>query len=1012
MYSTSLQGQIVQISEYAGVIPGEVSLLNQITGAFIRVFAKAIGAEVESPGSLLEASLHLSLLSDALAKSEPSELFDRFHYLVGMGFEQTGALLARFNAEIEREVGYSTPPLENDDWYRMLLAFLHYLAGGHRVQALSVLRTMEKIKSSLGDGEHILLYESSIRALWLLYRGQTPYRDRHTYWESLLFGPMDRELSHQENRIKLLARQVQQRRDIILGDLGQGNEGEWLARRDILGLAAEVFWRDYLFGLANRGITTFTREQVGPGFDEWLRVERDLLVILPTGSGKTIVGELRSALALAQGRQVLWLLPTRALVRQTQRELFGAFHKQGVVVEELPVTEDFTPLFADDGFSQQRYIAATTPEKLAALLRANPEAVAQVGLVVLDEAQILSEVRGTNAEFVLLKLKQLVPDCHIVLMTAFADTQFALERLLEKFSDNVARLISEIRPTRRIYGVITDELRPQRRPIAMLYPPGIQTEDGYTETPICLHFPNTTLPKQASQIEMAKRVVQLTHSVGVRTVLFVQQKLWTESNARDIARRTEARAMLPVGDLTRLQLELERPSAIEEDGACGVSPHHAGLSILEQHLVEKWLHDGVIKTVVATPTLAQGVNLPFDLSIVSFRTRFNSRLGANEELSNVEILNMLGRAGRAGYVSDGVCLLTDFSRERSTRQTLDDSRRYFFRPIQQMTGYLGLSRLLSLVDEGISDPAWLSDLGELTFHEAQGLISFALDATAGVEADYVESIMQRIREFPSTSQMAVDQIVHIASILANLVGNIHAYTENAQLIEALVKTGMPLEVLDFYLTEVQSEEYSQAREQDSSIPWADTVVLKSLQLCQARNWYQRLIGDMKLRRMNLECMFASITLWRNGTPMSQIERTWVLNQREVDNRIKVGEFFNHDISVFTQFWGALAVCESLIYKDFPEWLDRSILQKLPTYTREGVSTDLEHDWLRVIGGMDRVVAHRLAEIIAPDNVEGRERRQYLRSRLREWKYFPQNLVIPDDRLRHAILSVADEVIRD
>lgn len=1007
MYSTNLQRYIAEISAYAGVSPEEVSLLSQITGAFIKIFAEAIDAEIEPPSSLFEVSLQLSLLSDALAKSELSDELDNFHYLVGMGFEQTGTLLARFNIGDLGLNDVLVPPLENDDWYRLLLAFLHYLAGGHRVQALSTLRALEQIEEKSKGSEHGPLYKSSLEALKLFYSGRKPSGERLTYWMRLLFGPLDKELDYQENRIRLLAQQVQQRREVILGDLGQFDEGQWLARRNIFGREAEVFWSGYLLQMGRRGITTFTREQVGPGFDEWLQLERDLLVILPTGSGKTIVGELRSALALAKGKQVLWILPTRALVRQTQRELSHAFGGLGVSVEELPVTEDFNPLFVEEDFSQQRYVAATTPEKLLALLRANPRAVLNIGLIVFDEAQILLDAgRCATAEFVLLKLKQLVPNCRMVFMTAFADTQRVLENLLERLGDDVARLVSEIRPTRRIYGVLTDEFSPQRHPVMMLYPPGPQTENEHTETPIRLHFRNVTLPKKASQIAMAKKIVQLTHSVGVRTVLFVQQKRWTESNARDIARKTGIEVQLPEGDLARLRVELERLSSIQEYGIHGVSPHHAGLSVLEQHLVERWMQDGIVRSVVATPTLAQGINLPFDLSIVSFRKRYNTLLQKQEELSNTEILNMLGRAGRAGYVSDGLCLLTDFSDRRSAQQTLDESRRYFFRPVCQSSKRLGLSLLLSLVDESVSYPDWLKELNGVTFHEAQELVSFVLDATVDVGNDFISAILDKIQKFPSASQMVDDQVVYIANMLGGLVVNIRNYVKDPQLIEALAKTGIPLEVLEFYLEEVRGEGYAQSQEQGTLIPWADRVILQSLRSCQARNWYQGLMENIEL-----DAMFSSIALWRNGVPLSQIERVWPLAGNIDDTRITIGEFFNHRISVFAQFWGAIAVCEALVYGDSPGLLDNSMLQKLPAYTREGVSTDLEHDWLRVIGGMDRVLAHKLAEIVVP-RIEGHERRRYLRSRLREWKSTPQNLLVQDDTVRQAILSVVGEVIRD
>ena len=109
------------------------------------------------------------------------------------------------------------------------------------------------------------------------------------------------------------------------------------------------------------------------------------------------------------------MLPTRSLVRQTKKELSVAFNTLGVDVEELPSTEDFIPLFAND-LSDQRIVAATTPEN-GSFLRSNPGSVSRVSLVVLDEAQILFENRGTTAEYVLQEIHRLAPDCKFILMS-------------------------------------------------------------------------------------------------------------------------------------------------------------------------------------------------------------------------------------------------------------------------------------------------------------------------------------------------------------------------------------------------------------------------------------------------------------------------------------------------------------------------------------------------------------------------------------------------------------------
>ena len=211
------------------------------------------------------------------------------------------------------------------------------------------------------------------------------------------------------------------------------------------------------FGIfEERGITNFTNEQRGPkGFRDWLHVDKDLLVILPTGSGKSIIGELRTALSISEGKQVVWLLPSRALVRQAKRELNRAFREMNVNVEELPTTEDFKPVIINN-FPSGRYVAATTPEKLAALVRAKPEAINNVGLVILDEAQKLFDLnRGTTIEYVLQEIQHWLPDSKLVLMSAQIDGIVRLQTFFHRLRGDreFREIIFDRRPTRRINGV-------------------------------------------------------------------------------------------------------------------------------------------------------------------------------------------------------------------------------------------------------------------------------------------------------------------------------------------------------------------------------------------------------------------------------------------------------------------------------------------------------------------------------------------------------------------------------
>lgn len=981
MNSDQLQQYLLQACAAADVEPTTVTLLRESMACYLGILARHINATSTPPFDLMGTSASLLLLSNAVNELAPGEARDSIDYLIGMGFEQSGELLSRFFIGSHQ---FSLSPMDNDYWYRLTLSLLHYLAGGFRVQAFSVVQNMKEISKTI-ENEHREEYQQAYSALRRLYSGRSTRRPV-SEWEQILFTDETPSVNAKK-RIQFLASRIRQRRQVTLEELGEGNEAAWLMHRGIANDDSIKFWQRYLSHLDDRGITSFTDEQRGaePGFDLWLQPNRDLLVVLPTGAGKTIIGELKTAITLSMNKQVIWILPTRSLVRQTRRFLASSFRDMEVIVEELPTTEDFLPLFADNLFGG-RYIAVTTPEKLAALIRTNPDAISHVGLVVLDEAQNLFDIhRGATFEFVIQSLSTGTVGCSLVLMSAMADSVNRLRLFLQRLRQEVPRdeLISENRPTRRINGVLTRS--DENKPVILCFPPGVQTADGYTIDPYEIHldrsvpFPNQRVNSLALSLEVLK---SLTKS-KLRTVLFVEKKVSTITQARTVAEAIEpGEVVIPQEDIDRLQTELGRESVIVRYGAKGVVPHHAGLAPVEQHLIEKWISNGYIRTVVATPTLAQGVNLPFDISIVSFLNRFNNQ-GNREDISQSEILNMLGRAGRAGYVSDGVCLIAARRDFGTPNTVLDSHRRYYFQRQEASSNFLGLSRLMiSANNSHVDDPNWLYELGNMSLSEAQSLISFSLRATVS-GTDVRESLSNRLQLFPSIQDLreyygeGLDVLDILAGTLEPLVENLNRECgDDARLLDALMRTGMPIQVLRMYFDILPNVD-REIMNAEETIAWADQVVFDALSECNEREWY---LGFFDRANLELPRLFAAIRQWRSGAPIRDIERDWQYRASDSANQMAIGEFLNHKISLLAQFWGALSVCEEIV-SQVPAG---RFLENIQLYVREGISSVSQLVWLKRTGSVDRVLAHTLAES-TPQDLDRQMLRFFVERQLGAWR---------------------------
>ncbi|MGM0509555.1 MAG: helicase-related protein, partial [Thermoplasmatota archaeon] len=89
----------------------------------------------------------------------------------------------------------------------------------------------------------------------------------------------------------------------------------------------------------------------------------------------------------------------------------------------------------------------------------------------------------------------------------------------------------------------------------------------------------------------------------------------------------------------------------------GVAFHNAGLNNEQRKIVERGFRDGLIKLIVATPTLAAGINMPARRVIVRDCRRYDSIRGYRAPLPIMEVKQMSGRAGRPGFDDVGEAIL-------------------------------------------------------------------------------------------------------------------------------------------------------------------------------------------------------------------------------------------------------------------------------------------------------------------------------------------------------------------
>ncbi len=363
---------------------------------------------------------------------------------------------------------------------------------------------------------------------------------------------------------------------------------------------------------------------------------QSVMVCSPTGSGKTLVGEMALLRAITVGKRGLYLVPLRALAVQIADVLKERYTDKNVRVGLS--TGDFH-LVGDD--LEEYDIVVTTYERADSLLRHGASWLTELGTVVIDEIQNLSaKTRGARLESTVIRLRRINEDAQIVALSATVDTPDEVAEWLG------CRLIeSSERPVPLTCRVITTQDR-----VSSVREFVMGTVQGNGQVIV---FNRTRREAEAEATRLASHVGrQLT-----------QGEKATLDNEIDSLEHWNIRLPIEV-----------RPLLHE-----GVAYHHAGLDAPTRSFIEKMFERGLLRVICATTTLAAGMNLPARTVVL---TNVSSPGDYGTPLSPNRVHQMLGRAGRPGRDRRGFGVILVGSRGEAD----DVKKRYFSAIKDEVTG--------------------------------------------------------------------------------------------------------------------------------------------------------------------------------------------------------------------------------------------------------------------------------------------------------------------------------------
>lgn len=397
----------------------------------------------------------------------------------------------------------------------------------------------------------------------------------------------------------------------------------------------------------------------------------DLVVALPTSAGKTRIAELAILACLAEERRAVYVTPLRALSAQTEQVLARTFAPLGVRVSSLYGSMGISDV--DDDTLRSSEIVVATPEKLDFALRSDPTVLDDVGLVVLDEGHMIgASEREVRYEAQIQRLLRR-PDAstrRIVCLSAVFPSGTELDDFVawitEDDPDGLHR--ESWRPTLQRFGLV--EWLGDHARLAVTLGADQPFIPRYFEAKYATGQRKNPFPVDQRELVIATawRLVE----EGQTVLVFCPQRNSVEPYARQIAKLHRqgliSSVLPPHVDLTgALAVGAEWFGADHPILKClelGVAVHHGALPGPFRREVEKLLHQGDLKVTIASPTLAQGLNL--SASAVLFHGLRRGR----DLLKGSDFSNVIGRAGRAFVDTEGLVLYPIFEPRERQRQRL------------------------------------------------------------------------------------------------------------------------------------------------------------------------------------------------------------------------------------------------------------------------------------------------------------------------------------------------------
>jgi len=462
---------------------------------------------------------------------------------------------------------------------------------------------------------------------------------------------------------------------------------------------------------------------------------RNLLVAIPTASGKTLVAEMAMQFHFRKAGKCLYIVPLKALASEKYEEFGGKGAKVGIS------TGDFDR--RDDYLGKNDFIIATS-EKVDSLLRNASSWLNKITLLIVDEVHLIdSPDRGPTLEMVIAKMRLKNPAMQVIALSATIGNPGTLARWLDA-------------------ELVTSTWRPVDLRQGVYYDGTIHFHDTTRHVPSISRFEDLNL-------------LMDTITEGGQCLVFVSSR----KNAEAFAKRAAKAMHLDQEELKVSRKRLEKLAETDQERALaqcvesGAAFHHAGLRREARTIVEEGFRKGHIRCISSTPTLAAGLNLPARRVIIRDYRRYSSGEGM-VPIPAREYHQMAGRAGRPHLDPYGESVLIG----RDARDAGELFSYYIDAPAEDVNSQCSseealTTHILSLIASGFvcSRPA-LREFMHTTFYFHQKKQDRILEAVIGRALSFLdraEMIVQQDDLLSATEYGMIVSQLYIDPASADLI---------------------------------------------------------------------------------------------------------------------------------------------------------------------------------------------------------------------------------------------------